>query len=203
MISEEDSKDFIKLEYYDGFGRVNGDLFWNANNKANIYYLHGALHLFMVDSKIKKQRWKQGETLIQQIKTSITNGEFPLFVTKGESDRKLDTIRKNGYLDHSYKNLRSSTQEKKDCFFIFGHSLSKNDDHILKRLAEGKFPKLYISIFEDPNSKDNQEIQEIIKRAEELKDQRLSEYPLELEFYDAATADVWGKPIFGPVKDGI
>ena len=75
------------------------------------------------------------------------------------------------------------------CFFIFGHSLAANDDHILTRMARGKFRKLYVGNYGDPASADNQRI---MNRANELAAQRHGKSPLDVAYYDAATAQLWG-----------
>ncbi|WP_428338289.1 DUF4917 family protein [Mesorhizobium amorphae] len=75
------------------------------------------------------------------------------------------------------------------CFFIFGQSLAANDDHILNRIARGKFRKLYVGIYGEPTSADNQRI---MNRANELAAQRNEKSALDVVFYDAATAHVWG-----------
>ena len=80
-------------------------------------------------------------------------------------------------------------KQGKHCFFIFGHSLAENDDHILNRLARGRFPKLYVGIYGDPLAEENQRI---IARANALAAGRHAKSPLEIAFYDAASANVWG-----------
>jgi hypothetical protein len=75
------------------------------------------------------------------------------------------------------------------CFFIFGHSLAENDDHILKRLARGRFPMLYVGLYGDPGSKGNQWI---IERAKSLASERAGRSKLEVSFYDVESAKVWG-----------
>ena len=74
------------------------------------------------------------------------------------------------------------------CFFIFGHSLAENDDHILKRLGKARFKKLYVSIYGDPESDTNKNI---VARANALSAMRQERYPLDVAFYDAETAHVW------------
>lgn len=103
--------------------------------------------------------------------------------------QKKSKIRHNAYLYQGFKQLTANVKQGKHCFFIFGHSLAENDDHILLRMARGRFPKLYVGIYGDPNSEENLEI---IKRAKNLALQRHEKWPLELSFYDAASARVWG-----------
>jgi len=70
-----------------------------------------------------------------------------------------------------------------------GHSLAENDDHIIKLIGKGKISKLFVSIYGDQNSNINQGI---IKKAKSLENMRNQQDPLSVEFYDAASAKVWG-----------
>ena len=73
---------------------------------------------------------------------------------------------------------------------MFGHSLAENDDHILRRLGKGTFKKLYIGLYGDQISESNKAI---IRRANDLAAMRNQEKPLEVVFFDSASANVWGK----------
>ncbi|MGL6160873.1 DUF4917 family protein [Microbulbifer sp.] len=189
----------VDLKKNDSFGNDEDNPFadyvvWQgetAAHSANIYFLHGALHLFDSGSELQKYTWaRSGERLVDQARSAIEQGKFPLFVAEGTSTQKKNKIRHNAYLYQGYKVLTSNAQTGSHCFFIFGHSLAQNDDHILTRLARGKFKKLYVSIYGNPDSDTNKTI---IQRANELAGQRHERYPLSIAFYDAATAKVWGE----------
>lgn len=161
-----------------------------AAHSARVHFLHGALHLFDSGSELKKYTWiRKGDPLIQQARESIDNGAFPLFVAEGTSVQKKNKIRHNAYLYQCFKTLTANAQTGTHCFFIHGHSLARNDDHILLRLGRGHFKKLYVSIFGDPDSAANQAT---IQRAKELVGLRHHRFPLEVVFYDAQSANVWG-----------
>lgn len=110
-------------------------------------------------------------------------------MAEGTSAQKKAKIRHNAYLYQGFKQLTANVKTSTHCFFIFGHSLAASDDHILTRIARGKFRKLYVGIYGDPESGDNQRI---MNRANELAEQRHEKSPLDVAFYDAATARVWG-----------
>lgn len=188
----------IKMEKNDGFGNDEDDpdtdyVVWHGETGANqqrIHYLHGALHLFDAGVELKKYTWvRKGIPLVEQVREAISENAYPLFVSEGSSSQKKNKIRHNAYLYHSYKSMVSNAQQTKPCFFIYGHSLAENDDHILKRLGKGKFPKLYVGLYGDPSSKANRQI---IRRAKDLAALRNVRSPLEVSFYDASTANVWG-----------
>ena len=188
----------VQLERNDGFGNDEDDpdadyVVWQGEtgaHSARIHFLHGALHLFDSGNELKKYTWvRKNIPLIEQARDAINNNAYPLFVAEGTSAQKKDKIRHNAYLYQGFKQLTANAGQGKHCFFIFGHSLAENDDHILKRLARGRFPKLYVGIYGDPNSKPNQWI---VERANSLAGPRLARSPLEVAFFDAASAKVWG-----------
>ena len=114
---------------------------------------------------------------------------YPLFVAEGTSAKKKAKIRHNAYLYQGFKQFTANIKVGTHCMFIFGHSLAANDDHILVRIGRGRFKKLYVGIFGDPLTDDNLRI---MARAQELAAMRHASAPLEVVFYDAASANVWG-----------
>jgi hypothetical protein len=187
-----------ELETNDGFGNDEDDptadyVVWQGETNAHsarVMFLHGALHLFDSGSELKKYTWvRKGTPLIEQAREAINNNAYQLFVAEGTSAQKKSKIRHNAYLYQGLKQLTANVRERKHCWFIFGHSLAENDYHILGRLARGRFPKLYVGIYGDPDTPDNIGI---MARASALATQRHASAPLEVVFYDAASANVWG-----------
>lgn len=190
--------DPINLATNDGFGNDEDDpdaeyVVWQGEtgaHDARVHFLHGALHLFDSGAELKKYTWiRTNVPLVDQARTAIAADAYPLFVAEGTSVKKKARIRHNAYLYQGFKQLTANVTKGQHCFFIFGHSLAENDDHILNRLARGRFKKLYVGIFGDPDSPDNQRI---IARATSLADQRHQNWKLDVAFYDAASANVWG-----------
>jgi hypothetical protein len=190
--------DAIDMETNDGFGNDEDDpdadyVVWQGEtgaHDARIHFLHGALHLFDSGAELKKYTWvRTNVPLVDQARAAIAADAYPLFVAEGTSAKKKAKIRHNAYLYQGFKQLTANVKQGKHCFFIFGHSLADNDDHILVRIGRAKFPKLYVGIYGDPASPDNQRI---IQRAEALAAMRHERSPLEVVFYDAASANVWG-----------
>lgn len=188
----------IKLVKSDGFGNDDDEpdadyVVWQGEtnaHSANVMFLHGALHLFDAGKDLLKYTWiRNGTPLIEQARTALASSKFPLFVAEGTSAQKKDKIRHNAYLYQGLKQLNSNVTKGNHCWFIFGHSLARNDDHILTRIGRGKFKKLYVGIYGDPLETWNEEI---IARAQWLSNLRHEKWPLEIEFYQAESAQVWG-----------
>jgi hypothetical protein len=190
--------DAIELASNDGFGNDEDDpdadyVVWQGEMRAHsakIHFLHGALHLFDAGSEIQKFTWvRTNERLIDQARAAINANKYPMFVSEGSSQQKKAKIRHNAYLYQGYKQLTANADQGRHCFFFHGHSLAENDDHVLRRLGTGRFKKLYISMFGEPDSPANKLIVEKAKQITRLRSER---FPLDLAFYDAVSAKVWG-----------
>lgn len=173
---DDPDADYVVWEPYMDFGA------------QRLYFLHGGLHLYDTGSEISKITWSRtGIPLVDQIRQSLAIGRYPLIVTEGTSRDKEGKILHNAYLNHA---IRSFARIEK-VLFIYGHSLADSDDHILRRIEEGKLERLYISIYGDPATPSNQRI---IGRAEQMNAARTGPRakPLDVRFFDAASAHVWG-----------
>ena len=190
--------DPIELVTSDGFGNNEDDphadyVVWQGEtgaHSAKVHFLHGALHLFDAGNELQKFTWaRTNERLIDQARVAINANKFPLFVAEGSSAQKKTKIRHNAYLYQGYKQLTANAQQGQHCFFLHGHSLAGNDDHMLRRLGTGRFKKLYVSLFGPAEAPANAAI---IAKANRIASLRAGRYPMELSFYDATSAKIWG-----------
>jgi len=188
----------IDLATNDGFGNdedaPDADyVVWQGETNAHsacVMFLHGALHLFDAGKDLLKYTWvRKGVPLIDQARDALANNAFPLFVAEGTSAQKKAKIRHNAYLYQGFKQFTANAHQGRHCIFVFGHSLAENDDHILNRIGRGRCAKLYVGIYGNPAEKWNQTI---MQRAQALAAMRGDKWPLQVAFYDAATAKVWG-----------
>ncbi|MGL4514408.1 MAG: DUF4917 family protein [Lacipirellulaceae bacterium] len=160
---------------------------WEAQNSRtqNVFYLHGALHLFDAGHVLKKFTWSKTDVpLVDQIRESLANREYPLVVTEGTSDQKLDRIQHSNFLGRAYR----SFGEIGGSLFIYGHSLAENDEHLLRLIDKQPTKKLFVGVYDDPSSP---AAQRIIQRAERFPLGRTEKRPLEVHFFDASSAHVW------------
>ena len=178
----------------DGFRKPGDDptadyVSWDPDNSKSqtVRYLHGALHLYDTGSEMKKFTWIDTQIpLIEQIRAALQQGSYPVFVSEGTSNEKVERIRHNDYLCKMYR----AFTELQGSLIVFGHSLDSSDDHIFTdRIGRhGKTSRLYVSLLGDPSSKANKEI---IRRAAALSQMRNTRKPLDVKFYDAASVSVW------------
>ena len=189
--------DPINMATNDGFGRDEDTepeyVNWMGESGAHgqrVHYLHGARHLFDAGAELQKYTWiNTGKPLLEQAREAMGARKFPLFVAEGKSRQKLTKIKHSAYLHHSYKSFSAQMRQKDDCPFIFGHSLAENDQHILKKIARGRVRKIYVGLYGDTETSVNQNIR---RAASDLAVLRQARYPLEVAFFDAASAKVWG-----------
>ncbi len=178
----------------DGFRKPAEDPYapyvsWDPDNSKTqtIRYLHGALHLFDTRTELKKFTWINTQIpLIDQIREALEQESYPVFVSEGTSEEKVDRIRHNDYLCKMYRGFT----EIKGALVVFGHSMDASDDHIfIDRIGlHGKTSKLYVSLYGDPSSLSNRTI---VARALALSEFRPASHSLQVRFFDAESASVW------------
>jgi len=202
MHEEEDPNQLITLNHDDGFRKDQEDydapyVEWQGESAAhgqNIHYLHGALHLFDAGYHLQKYTWvNTGKALVDQANEALKKNMFPVFVAEGNSRSKLTKIQHSAYLHHNFKSFAGICQVKpKDgtALFVFGHSFAENDTHVLNQIGRGKIAHLFVSLYDDPNSKPNMAIRAGVERIVAL---RPAAFPaLSINFFDAESAKVWG-----------
>ncbi len=182
---------YTVLKHDDGF-RGDGTLTWDINQTKhqNVYYLHGAMHLFNKNGIIRKFSWTRNETPISvQVRTSINRGIYPMFISEGTKDHKRLRIQNSTYLKHAFDSL----DKINDNLFIFGHSLDNSDDHVFNSItSNSKLKNIFISIYGDITSADNRRIVNKVKIWEGNNSNK------HYYFYDVVSADMWGPQVTPP-----
>lgn len=158
----------------------------SGRHTQNIFYLHGALHIFDAGTEVQKYTWTNtGVRLIAQVRAALQDNRYPIFVAEGESRQKLSRIRHSYFLAKAYR----SFQEIGNALFVFGHSMDQNDDHIVQLIGRGKIRQLFVGLYGDEDSEPNRFIR---RRVEQLQGIRSTKKRLEAEYFDARSARVWG-----------
>lgn len=185
-------------QHIDGFGRELenpvevqkgeneewSDLIWGPNQaKQNIHYLHGALHLFDAGSEIIKEQYDWTGYLLEHITARLDEGSYPIFVTAGNGNEKLEHIRHNRYLSYCYDRLSGI----EGSLVTFGFNFGQYDEHIIDAInraakhgaqAADKLWSVYIGTYSDADAKHIESI--------------LPKFKLKVQLFDAKTANVWG-----------
>lgn len=146
LVNREDFlKKYPNIEIFkmdDGFRPYYNELAWRETETQNVFYLHGALHIYKKAYGLICKPHNDGRYLMDVIKDNIYNNKYPLIVTEGSSTNKLNKILKenNEYLSYCYSKLKGI----KDVLFIHGHSLDKKDKHIFDAISKNSTIKEYI-----------------------------------------------------------
>ena len=181
-----------KINCDDGFrtpeGGVAEYVTWEIEqtDAQNVHYLHGALHVFDSGNLIQKYTWvNTGTRLLQQIREALAADKYPLIVAEGESEQKIERIMHSNYLSRSYR----SFSKIGGSLVVFGHSMNPNDEHIIHLIDKGRLRSIYVGLYGNPASEDNQRI---ITRMNVAQETRPAPRPLDVFFFDSESAAVWG-----------
>jgi hypothetical protein len=158
---------------------------WEVENSdgQDVFYLHGALHLFDAGAELQKYTWiNTGRRLTEQIRDALEQDFYPLIVAEGESLQKKAKIMHSNYLSRGYRSLPKIG----GALLIYGHDLAGNDEHLLRLVDRSRVQRVFVSIFGDPASQENRAIE---RRARQFGSARRA---IPVTFYDAASAKVWG-----------
>jgi hypothetical protein len=130
----------------DGFGWPDKSSrpLWPSMNtpRQNVYYLHGALHLFSDEYGAEKLKSKSANHLMLQITDRMKRGQIPLIVLEGKSEGKRRRIMENSYLSDCWNTLATVEEP----IVTYGFSFHENDDHIAEAIVRSKTSRLYIGV---------------------------------------------------------
>lgn len=124
-----------------------------SDNPLELYYLHGALHFYMKNGEIVKIT-RGGNThtrLLDIITDTYEEGNFPLYVSEGTWQQKLQKIENNKYLMRCYRNFKSMTGG----LTIYGQSLDRQCDlHIIEAIKESAITDIAFGIYDKEKAQD-------------------------------------------------
>lgn len=169
----------------DGFrGRP---LIWQAEGaiSQNVFYLHGALHLYDDGRDIVKLRYNEQE-LMQQIADRLEERRYPLFVSEGSWNQKLRRIRHSSYLSSAYASLISNDKP----LVVYGTSLKPNDRHIQRAIEQSRTSALHVFYYDDLSDEDRDVLKERFRTVKTRLERRLNR-TVPLTFAKASVADIW------------
>lgn len=147
-----------------------------------LFFLHGALHLYVVDGEVRKRRRTDSrqEPLITCIKEGLNRGEYPLFVAEGSHKRKLEQIRRSGYLSNCLRRLELANGVLITCGMSFGDT----DKHIIDVLEKSRtIQNVYVGLYGDPEN-----------QANHLTKANLANVRSRVTYFDVSTCNIWGEP---------
>lgn len=106
----------------------------------NLFFLHGAFHIYK-DGKFVKKITQNTEKALYDKLEQVINDEEKDIVCVFQQNNKTDVIESNGYLLKCLNKLG----ELKGNMVIIGSSLADNDDHIFEKINNSDINTVYIS----------------------------------------------------------
>ncbi len=106
----------------------------------NLFFLHGAFHIYKDGNEIKKITQTTDKALYDRLE-EILNADNKDIVCIFQSENKLEAIKCNPYLFHCYNKLA----ELSGNIVIIGSSLDDNDNHIFSQINKSKIKNVFIS----------------------------------------------------------
>ncbi|WP_176483790.1 DUF4917 family protein [Bacillus sp. FJAT-45066] len=124
-----------------------------SDNPLELYYLHGALHFYMRNGEIVKitRGINTDSRLLDIITDTYAEGNFPLYVSEGTWQQKLQRIENNKYLMRCYRKFKSMTGG----LTIYGQSLDRQCDlHIINAIKESAITDIAFGIYDTEKAQD-------------------------------------------------
>ena len=112
------------------------------SDTQNLFFLHGAFHIYKDDKSFKKITQQSDKALYEKLE-EVLNTEEQEVVCVFQHKNKTDAINDNEYLKHCYDKLGQLSGN----LVIIGSSLADNDNHIFDKINNSQIDTLYISAF--------------------------------------------------------
>lgn len=144
-ILEEEKKNHIIEKVDDGaqlvlFKNEREFIFDTDSATQNLFFLHGAFHIYKDGKSIKKITQQSDQALYDRLEKILNNDEQEV-VCIFQTENKLEAIKENDYLTNCYDKLA----ELSGNLVILGCSLSENDMHIFDNINQSEIENIYIS----------------------------------------------------------
>jgi len=146
LIFEEENKIRVLKKIDDGSRQLNlfgndSEFVFDVNSKTqNLFFLHGAFHIYKDGHQIKKITQKSDKALYERLE-EILNSDNKDIVCIFQNKDKQNVINKDEYLLNCFDKLG----ELSGNMIIIGSSLADNDDHIFNKIESSNIETVYIS----------------------------------------------------------
>ncbi|NMD57137.1 DUF4917 family protein [Tsukamurella columbiensis] len=182
----------------DGFRKREGELRWLRSGagrwdpRQNVFYLHGAMHLYVHDGVLHKLQHSDGN-LMAQLELNLADGLYPLVVTEGTREDKEARIARSAYLRYGLRQLA----HLEGSLVIHGAALSPNDKHILDRIARSKaLRQIYVGLFgESSRAHDDTKstMRDVVREHRKNFGSAPGYTAMKVHYYPSQTVSLWGE----------
>ena len=128
----------------DGFGLFNDEIQYCHPETQNLFFLHGAFHIYKKGSSIYKITQTSEKALYDKIEEVIENKDENILCIFSDKN-KLDEIRQEQY----YLNCYNKLEKLEGNLVVIGCAFSTNDDHIFSQINKSKINNIYVTCFEN------------------------------------------------------
>ncbi len=150
--------------------------------RQNLFYMHGAMHLFKKKAATEKLHYNNGGAIRDQIDDRINESRFPLIVIGGSSAQKMSAIGSSPYLSHCYRKFCKAATH----LVTFGIQFSDPDRHILDRIRQSRtLTRVFIGVFQESD------LPEASRVKAHLEASRDPLPELQIQLYNSSTVTPW------------
>ncbi|UTC64012.1 DUF4917 family protein [Treponema sp. OMZ 788] len=128
----------------DGFGLFGNELLYQNPQAQNLYFLHGAFHIYKKGQSVYKITQQSEKALYQRIEEIVENAEENILCIFSDKNKEKE-IQDEAYFINGLNKLECL----EGVLVILGCALSDNDAHIFTQIQKSKIAKVYIASFKD------------------------------------------------------
>ncbi|EPS0664204.1 DUF4917 family protein [Vibrio parahaemolyticus] len=160
------------------------DHIFSIDDKANVYFPHGALFIYRRGCSASKIRSFKEAPILSVVSENIRNGRLPMCVSEGTGEQKKAVINNNEYLSFCYNRLATLSGE----LFTFGCSfLDGKDDHIIEAILRSNVTRVVVG---DYNANEDSALRLHHQFSSVRSKKRLSRL-VKVEIADTSKAKLW------------
>lgn len=142
ILLEEEKKNTVLSKVDDGCREPSlfGHVFDTASTTQNLFFLHGAFHIYKDKDHEIKITQQTDKALYERLEEILNSDEHDI-VCIFQSDNKKDAIDESAYLQHCFNKLKNLSGN----MVIIGSSMADNDNHIFEQINNSAVDTIYIS----------------------------------------------------------
>lgn len=145
IIWEEEKNNQLLEKVDDGFKQTylfDAPVHKSENNLQNLFFLHGAFHIYENKDSVLKITSTQDKALYSRLEEVLNDDELEICTVFQPTD-KIKAINDSKYLSNCLNKLGKLTGN----IVIIGSSLDENDNHIFDAINNSDIENVYVSFF--------------------------------------------------------
>lgn len=128
----------------DGFALFDNKLIYCHPETQNLFFLHGAFHIYKKGKLIYKISQTSDKALYEKIEEVIENKDENILCIFSDKN-KLEEIKNEQY----YLNCYNKLEKLEGNIVVIGCAFSTNDEHIFSQINKSKINNIYVTCFEN------------------------------------------------------